>query len=78
MLIQPGNVLVNASHCHGSVCSDVDERTFQAVKEASQNMVPVTVGAGVAFLFPDDEGVALWFLDDDTHVLIYVQARLVF
>jgi hypothetical protein len=44
--INPGNVLVNASHCHGVVCSDVDERTFQAVKTASQNMVPVHVGAG--------------------------------
>ena len=45
--IQPANVLVNASHCHGIVCADVDERTFQAVKAASQNMVPVRVGAGV-------------------------------
>lgn len=44
--IQPSNVLVNASHCHGIVCSDVDERTFQAVKLATQNMVPVHVGAG--------------------------------
>lgn len=44
--IQPANVMVNASHCHGVVCSDVDERTFQAVKLASQNMVPVRVGAG--------------------------------
>ena len=45
--IEPANVLVNASHCHGVVCSDVDERTFQAVKEASEKMVPVNVGAGV-------------------------------
>lgn len=45
--IQPANVLVNASHCHGIVCADVDARTFQAVKAASQNMVPVMVGAGV-------------------------------
>ncbi|MCH7989057.1 MAG: hypothetical protein IID46_07880 [Planctomycetes bacterium] len=44
--IKPANVLINASHCHGVVCSDVDERTFQAVKKASQNMVPVNVGAG--------------------------------
>ena len=44
--IQPSSVLVNASHCHGVVCSDVDERTFQAVKLATQNMVPVRVGAG--------------------------------
>ncbi|MFV1965537.1 MAG: hypothetical protein ACC628_08960 [Pirellulaceae bacterium] len=45
--IQPAHVLVNASHCHGLVCADVDERTFQAVKEASQNMVPVNIGAGI-------------------------------
>lgn len=44
--IQPASVMVNASHCHGIVCSDVDERTFQAVKLASQNMVPVRVGVG--------------------------------
>lgn len=45
--IVPAHVLVNASHCHGIVCADVDERTFQAVKRASQNMVPVKVGAGL-------------------------------
>ncbi|MBI5758064.1 MAG: hypothetical protein HZA46_06055 [Planctomycetales bacterium] len=44
--IPPTSVLVNASHCHGVVCSDVDERTVQAVKLATQNMVPVRVGAG--------------------------------
>jgi len=44
--IAPANVLVNASHCHGIVCTDVDERTFQAVSEAAKNLVPVTVGAG--------------------------------
>jgi len=43
--ISPANVLINASHCHGVVCSEVDERTFQAVKEAAQNMVVVKVGA---------------------------------
>ena len=41
------NVLINASHCHGIVCADVDERTVQAVREAAQNMVPVKVGVGV-------------------------------
>jgi hypothetical protein len=45
--ISPTNVIVNASHCHGVVCPDVDERTFQAVKEASRNMVPVKIGVGV-------------------------------
>lgn len=41
------NVLANASHCHGIVCADVEERTVQAVKAAAQNMVPVKIGAGV-------------------------------
>jgi hypothetical protein len=44
--IKPAGVMINASHCHGVVCSDVAERTFQAVKEAAENMVPVRVGAG--------------------------------
>ena len=42
--IKPENVLVNASHCHGVVCSDVDHRTIQAVKMACRNMVPVNIG----------------------------------
>jgi hypothetical protein len=41
------NVLINASHCHGAVCADVEQRTVRAVKEAWQNMVPVNVGAGI-------------------------------
>src|SRR5262245_46927265 len=45
--IDPAHVLVNASHCHGVVGSDVDQKTFQAVKEAAQKLVPVTVGVGV-------------------------------
>ena len=44
--IPPSNVIVNASHCHGIVCKDVDERTFQAIKLASEKMVPVTIGVG--------------------------------
>ena len=44
--IKPANVLINASHCHGIVCADVDERTVKAVKQAAANLVPVTVGAG--------------------------------
>ena len=44
--IPPLNVVVNASHCHGVVCPDVDERTFQAIKQASENMVPVKIGVG--------------------------------
>lgn len=45
--ISSSSVLINASHCHGVVCSDVDLRTFQAVKEAAANLVPVRAGAGV-------------------------------
>src|SRR4051812_49044439 len=41
--IKPANLLVNASHCHGLVRSDVDEKTVQAVKEAVGNLVAVKV-----------------------------------
>jgi hypothetical protein len=44
--INPEHVIVNASHCHGIVCKDVDRRTVQAVTEAAAGMVPVRVGAG--------------------------------
>jgi hypothetical protein len=44
--IKPSNVLVNASHCHGVVCADVEQRTIEAVKEATENIVPVRVGVG--------------------------------
>jgi hypothetical protein len=44
--IKPANVLVNASHCHGIVCAEVDQRTVQAVKEAAAKLVPVNVGTG--------------------------------
>ncbi|MDD4872733.1 MAG: hypothetical protein PHR77_19445 [Kiritimatiellae bacterium] len=47
--IKQAYVLVNASHCHGVVCKDVEQRTVQAVKEAFQKMVPVNVGAGVGY-----------------------------
>jgi hypothetical protein len=45
--IRPENVLVNASHCHGVVCADVDQRTVRAVKAAARDLAPVRVGAGV-------------------------------
>lgn len=47
LAIAPSNILINASHCHGFVCTDVDQRTVQAVKEAHKNLVPVHVGVGV-------------------------------
>ncbi len=45
--IRPSGVLVNASHCHGVVCADIEDRVFQAVEQASKQLVPVKVGAGV-------------------------------
>lgn len=45
--IKPANILINASHCHGVVCSDVDQRTVQAIQAAHQNLVRVKVGVGV-------------------------------
>ena len=45
--IKPANVLVNASHCHGIVCDDVDQKTVQAVREAWKKLVPVKVGVGI-------------------------------
>lgn len=44
--IQPSHVLVNASHCHGIVCTDVADKTVEAVRQAVSGMVPVRVGAG--------------------------------
>ncbi len=45
--IKAENVIINASHCHGVVCADVEQRTVQAVKTAWQNTVAVTVSAGL-------------------------------
>jgi hypothetical protein len=47
--IPPTNVIANASHCHGIVCNDVDDRTVQAIKEAASNLVPVKVGVGTGY-----------------------------
>ncbi|MEQ8786186.1 MAG: hypothetical protein RIC55_07795 [Pirellulaceae bacterium] len=44
--IAPNNVLANASHCHGVVSPDVEQRTVQAVKAAAEKLVPVKVGVG--------------------------------
>lgn len=45
----PENVLVNASHCHGVVCADVDAKTVEAVRRAAAALVPVRAGAGSGF-----------------------------
>lgn len=44
--LDPAHLLINASHCHGIVCTDVAQRTVQAVKEAYAKLVPVRAGAG--------------------------------
>ena len=47
--IEPSHVLINASHCHGRVCADVEGRTVQAVREACEKMVPVRAGVGAGY-----------------------------
>lgn len=47
--IAPENIVVNASHCHGRLCAEVEDRTVQAIREAAGKLVPVTVGCGVGF-----------------------------
>lgn len=47
--IDPGHVLVSASHCHAAVCADVADRTVQAVMEATRNLTPVRAGAGAGY-----------------------------
>lgn len=44
--IEATNVIISASHCHGVVCADIEQRTVQAVKEAWHGMVPVEIGTG--------------------------------
>ncbi len=44
--IQPQNILVNASHCHGVPCDDVADKTVQAIVEAAGKLVPVRAGVG--------------------------------
>ena len=44
--IDPGAVIVNASHCHGTVCADVAEKTIEAVRKAHAGLRPVVASAG--------------------------------
>jgi hypothetical protein len=44
--LDPGRVLISASHCHGTVCADIEERTVEVVKAAWREQVPVRAGAG--------------------------------
>ncbi|OYW12843.1 MAG: hypothetical protein B7Z55_17895, partial [Planctomycetales bacterium 12-60-4] len=44
--LDPAHLLINASHCHGRVCADVEARTVAAVKAAAKELVPVRIGVG--------------------------------
>ncbi|MEE2753059.1 MAG: hypothetical protein VX910_03675 [Candidatus Latescibacterota bacterium] len=44
--VNPSNVVINASHCHGRVCVDIEALTIQAVTDAFEAMVPVRIGSG--------------------------------
>jgi hypothetical protein len=46
--IQPDRVIVNASHCHGTVRGDSDKFVVQIVREASKRLMPARVGTGIA------------------------------
>lgn len=45
--LEPGHLLINASHCHGTVCEDVAARTIDAVRQAFASLEPVHVGSAV-------------------------------
>ncbi len=45
--IDPKNVMVNASHCHGVVRRDIADLTVQAVLKAFEERVPVKIGFGL-------------------------------
>ncbi|TWT60555.1 hypothetical protein [Rubinisphaera italica] len=47
--LDPTRLLVNASHCHGVVCTDVADRTIAVVKQAYEKLEPVRVGWGTGF-----------------------------
>ena len=40
-------VIINASHCHGIVRTDLQQLVVQAIRDAAKSLVPVKVSAGV-------------------------------
>ena len=44
--IPPSSVIINASHCHAMVRSDIEQLTIDTVKEAWRKKVPARAGAG--------------------------------
>ena len=47
--IAPSSLIVNASHCHGVVRTDLEQLAFEAVRTASESLVPVRCGVGTGF-----------------------------
>ncbi len=47
--IPPRNVLISATHCHGAVGDDIEQKTVKAVKQAWQTRVEVLAGTGQGF-----------------------------
>jgi len=45
--IPPRGILINASHCHGVVCGDIEQRTVEVIRQAFKNLQPAKVGWGV-------------------------------
>jgi hypothetical protein len=60
-------VIINASHCHGIVRTDLQQLVVQAVKDAAKNLVPVKVSAGVGSESRISENRRM-FLKDGTQI----------
>jgi len=44
--INPANIMINTSHCHGTPSPDSEALTVQAIQQAFENLERVTIGAG--------------------------------
>jgi len=42
--VEPSRVFVNASHCHGRLCPDIEDKTVQVVEAAMRRLAEVRVG----------------------------------
>lgn len=47
--IPPHTLLVNTSHCHASICGDIDAKTVECVKAAWAKLEPVRGGPGSGY-----------------------------
>ena len=44
--LDPRHLLINASHCHGVVCGEIEQRTVDCVQQAAARLTEVRVGVG--------------------------------